>query len=86
VIKAKCGPYLVRGKPARQPSTYHLDDHTLVNIYGSRYRGIVNYYLLAGDVFRLNRLHWAVDPSLGHSGIEPSMTAAVFTHQRQLGQ
>jgi len=64
VIKAKCAPYLARGKPARQPSMYHLDDYTLVNIYGARYRGIVNYYLLAGDVFRLNRLHWVMQSSL----------------------
>jgi len=64
VIKAKCAPYLARGKPARQPSMCHLDDYTLVNIYGARYRGIVNYYLLAGDVFRLNRLHWVMQSSL----------------------
>lgn len=64
VIKAKCAPYLERGRPARQPSMLNYDDYTIVNIYGARYRGLVNYYLLAGDVFRLNRLHWVMQSSL----------------------
>ncbi|MEV5532390.1 reverse transcriptase/maturase family protein [Streptomyces prunicolor] len=64
VIKARCAPYLERGKPARQPSMLNYDDYTIVSIYGARYRGIVNYYLLAGDVFKLNRLHWVMQSSL----------------------
>lgn len=64
VVKAKCAPYMKRGKPARMPSLYKYDDFTLVNIYGARYRGVVQYYLLAGDVFRLNRLHWVMQSSL----------------------
>jgi group II intron reverse transcriptase/maturase len=64
VIKAKCAPYMKRGKPARQTSLYKYDDFTLVNIYGARYRGVVQYYLLASDVFRLNRLHWVMQSSL----------------------
>ena len=42
----------------------NYDDYTIVSIYGARYRGIVNYYLLAGDVFKLNRLHWVMQSSL----------------------
>ena len=64
VIKAKCSPYLTRGQPAHQPHLMNADDHTIVSIYGARYRGIVQYYLLAGDVWRLNRLHWAMETSL----------------------
>ncbi|MFE5583313.1 reverse transcriptase domain-containing protein [Kitasatospora sp. NPDC056531] len=64
VIKAKCAPYLTRGKPAHQPSMYKHDDYNLVGIFGARYRGIVQYYLLAGDVHRLNRLHWVMQSSL----------------------
>nr|WSZ98021.1 reverse transcriptase domain-containing protein [Streptomyces sp. NBC_00857] len=64
VIKAKCAPYMKRGKPARMPELYKYDDFTLVNIYSARYRGVVQYYLLAGDVFRLNRLHWVMQSSL----------------------
>jgi hypothetical protein len=64
VIKAHSAPYLERGKPAAQTAMLNFDDHTIVSIYGARYRGIVNYYLLAGDVFRLDRLHWVMQSSL----------------------
>jgi len=64
VIKANCTPYLERGKPARLTELYNCDDYTIVKVYGARYRGIVNYYLLACDVFRLDRLHWVMQSSL----------------------
>ena len=64
VIKARCAPYLKGGKPARLTAMLNYDDYTIVSIYGARYRGIVNYYLLAGDVFRLDRLHWVMQSSL----------------------
>jgi group II intron reverse transcriptase/maturase len=56
VIKAKCAPYMKRGKPAHLD---HLRDHTdydIVSVYGAQYRGIVQYYLPASDVWRLDRL------------------------------
>jgi hypothetical protein len=31
-------------------------DYAIIRTYGSEYQGLVQYYLLAGDVFRLNRL------------------------------
>ena len=39
-------------------------DHTIINCFGAEYRGIVQYYLLAGDVYRLDRLHWVMRTSL----------------------
>ena len=39
-------------------------DHTIISRYGAEYRGIVQYYLLAGDVSRLDRLHWVMATSL----------------------
>jgi group II intron reverse transcriptase/maturase len=64
VIKAKCAPYLKRGKPEHQPQLINQDDYTIVGIYGAEYRGIVQYYLLAGDVWRLDRLQWVMTTSL----------------------
>ena len=64
VIKVKCAPYLKFGKPERVTPLVNLDDHTIISTYGARYRGLVNYYLLAGDVWRLNRLQWAMQTSL----------------------
>ncbi len=40
------------------------EDHAIINRYGAEYRGIVQYYLLAGDVYRLDRLHWVMGTSL----------------------
>ena len=64
VIKAKCAPYTQRGKPARRARLMNMDDYTIVSIYGSEYRGVVQYYLLASDVYRLNRLNWVMETSL----------------------
>lgn len=64
VLKAKCAPYLKRGKPALRPELLNYDDHIIIGTYGSEYRGIVQYYLLAGDVWRFNRLEWVALASM----------------------
>ncbi len=64
VIKAKCAPYLKRGKPARRTELMNQDDHVIISTYGAEYRGLVQYYLLAGDVWRLSRLQWVTLTSL----------------------
>ena len=47
-----------RGKPWHRSRLQNLDDYDIVRIYGAEYRGVVNYYLLAQDVWRLSRLQW----------------------------
>ena len=42
----------------------NLDNHLLISTYGAEYRGFVQYYLLAGDVWRLHRLHWVMQTSM----------------------
>jgi hypothetical protein len=42
----------------------NLDDYDIVKTYGAEYRGIVQYYLLANDVWRLDRLRWAAETSM----------------------
>ena len=64
MIKAKCAPYLKRGKPERRTELLNLPDTLIISTYGAEYRGIVQYYLLAGDLWRLNRLHWAARASM----------------------
>ena len=64
VIKAKCSQYMKRGQPADRSALMNEEDHAIINRYGAEYRGIVQYYLLAGDVYRLNRLHWVMQTSL----------------------
>ena len=64
MIKAKCAPFLKLGKPERRNRMVNEDDHTIVRTYGAQYRGLVEYYLLAGDVYRLNRLEWVMKTSM----------------------
>ena len=64
VIATKCARYMQRGKAQRRPELMNAQDHAIVSRYGAEYRGIVQYYLLAGDVYRLNRLHWVMETSL----------------------
>lgn len=64
VIKAQCSRYLQRGKPARRPTMFNRDDHDIIATFGAEYRGVVQYYLLAQDVFRLHRLEWVAKTSM----------------------
>jgi group II intron reverse transcriptase/maturase len=64
VITAKSVPYLARGKPARRNPIINEDDFTIIGKFGAEYRGIVQYYLLAGDVHRLHRLCWVMETSM----------------------
>ena len=64
VIKAKCAPYMTSGKPGRRTRLVNLTNHEIITIYGAEYRGFVQYYLLAGDAYKLNRLHWTMLTSL----------------------
>ena len=64
VIRQRCALYMSNGKPAQRGALLHDDDFTIVAKYGSEYRGLVQYYLLAQDVFRLGRLRWTMETSM----------------------
>jgi group II intron reverse transcriptase/maturase len=64
VIKAQCARYRKRGKPQARQGLHNLDDYDIVRIFGAEYRGVVNYYLLAQDVYRLNTLCWNAETSM----------------------
>ncbi len=64
VIRQKCALYMSGGRPAQRGALLHDDDFTIVAKYQSEYAGLVQYYLLAQDVFRLGRLHWVMETSL----------------------
>jgi len=64
VVKAKRAPYRCHGKPWHRSALQNLDEYDIVATYGAEYRGIVNYYLLATDVWRLNELEWYAKTSM----------------------
>lgn len=64
VVTAKNALYTKRGKPACRSEVINYSDYDIVRIYGTEYRGFVQYYLLAGDVRRLHRLRWVMLTSM----------------------
>jgi group II intron reverse transcriptase/maturase len=64
VIKAKCTPYRRHGKPWHRTAMQNLDDYDIVKTYAAEYRGVIQYYLLAGDVWRLDRLRLDAQTSM----------------------
>jgi group II intron reverse transcriptase/maturase len=64
VIRSKCANYMRKGKPAQRGPLLHDQDFTIVATYQAEYRGLVQYYLLAQDVFRLARLRWVMETSM----------------------
>jgi len=64
VVKANTTRYMRRGKPAHRPDLVNHDDHTIVATFGAEYRGLVQYYLLAGNVYWLSRVEWSMQTSM----------------------
>jgi hypothetical protein len=52
------------GKPAQRGALRRDDDFTIAAKYASEYRGLVQYYLLAQDVFRVDTLRWVTETSM----------------------
>jgi hypothetical protein len=48
----------------RRRELTNFDDCPIIASYCAEYRGIVQYYLMAGDVWRLTRLHWVMVSSM----------------------
>lgn len=59
-----CAAYLKHGKPVHRPELTIESDYTIVRLYQSEYRGIVQYYMLAQNVSSFWKLHWIMQASL----------------------
>jgi group II intron reverse transcriptase/maturase len=64
VVRAQCARYRQHGKPWHRPRLQNLDDYDIIRVYGAEYRGVVNYYLLAQDIWRLRALRWHAETSM----------------------
>jgi hypothetical protein len=64
VITAKSAPFMKLGKPERRPDLLNLTDNQIIGKYGAEWRGYLQYYLLAQDVWKLNRLQWVMLTSM----------------------
>jgi group II intron reverse transcriptase/maturase len=64
VIESARQRYLRHGKPAHRPELLHESDFSIMTKYQAEYRGLVQYYLLASNVSRLNYVHYTMRVSL----------------------
>jgi hypothetical protein len=64
VIQAQCAKYMRHGKPTHLPQRLNDDAYSIVRLYQAEYSGVVQYYRLAYNLGKLNRLGWVARTSL----------------------
>ena len=64
VIRDKALRYKANGKPAGRPELFSSSDLTIIETYGSEYRGYAQYYAYARNLFWLHYLHFVMRTSL----------------------
>ena len=64
VIEQHCRAYMRNGNPAHRPYLLNDDDYTIISRYQAEFRGVIQYYLMAVNVFHLGRLQWVMEWSL----------------------
>jgi hypothetical protein len=64
VVRAKCGSYLLHGRPAPRQERMNGSVYDIVVRFQSEYRGLVEYYRLAFNLHRFDRLKWVMQESL----------------------
>jgi hypothetical protein len=64
VIAAKCAPYMRGGKPIHRPERFHDAEFSIVEKFQAEYRGLVEYYRMADNLHRLDRVRWIMEQSL----------------------
>lgn len=64
-VNAKCRQYQYQARrPLVRNELLPTSDHHIVTVYGAEYRGYVQYYRMAGNINRLNKLRWAMEQSM----------------------
>jgi hypothetical protein len=64
VVQTACAKHLKRGKPKHRAELAGDSDYDIVRQYQWHYAGMVNYYLLAQNVWVLGRLRMVMETSL----------------------
>jgi hypothetical protein len=64
VIRNKCREFLLHGSPNHRVELMHNSDFAIVHPYQSDYRGWVQYYQLAHNLHRCQKVKWIMEQSL----------------------
>ena len=76
VIEQHCQAYMRNGKPAHRSVLLHDEDYSIVDRYQSEYRGVVQYYLPAFNVYHFAQLHRVMEMSLARTLAAKHKTSA----------
>lgn len=63
-IDVRCRLYMKHNKPVHRPALLFESDYTIMDRYQSEYRGVVQYYQLAYNIYRLSKLRLVMERSL----------------------
>jgi hypothetical protein len=61
VVRTKCQPYLHQGKAIRRTERTIDNDYSIIAQYQAEYRGVVEYYRLALNLYRFGRLKYVME-------------------------
>lgn len=64
VVEDKCKRYMRQGKPTHRAELLNESDFTIIATYQLEYRGLVNYYRMAYNLYTLSKLKWVMEQSL----------------------
>lgn len=64
VIQEQCRRYMKGNKAIHRPEMENDSVFTIISFYQSVYRGIAEYYRMAHNLYRLNKLKWIMETSL----------------------
>ena len=81
-MREKCERYLHCGKPIHRGELIHDSVFSIVAQYQQEYRGIVEYYRLAFNLHKLNRLSWLMERSLTQTMAHKQRISVRTIHRR----
>jgi group II intron reverse transcriptase/maturase len=63
-VEERCKLYMRQGKPIHRAEILQDTDFSIIATYQSEYRGYVQFYKLAVNIAKLNKLRWIMESSL----------------------
>jgi len=64
VIQKNCAEYQAKGKPIHRAELLSESDYAITEKYQWKYRGLMQYYVLAMNIAQFNHVHWVMRMSL----------------------
>jgi group II intron reverse transcriptase/maturase len=86
VVMSASQRYMRNGKPIHLAERLNESDFTIMQQYQWEYQGLVEYYRLAGNLFRLNRLKWVMEQSLTRTLANKLRTTVRTVYRRYTAQ